>query len=165
MIAYTSTESGRQEVYVRPFAPSGAAAAVSGGQWRVSRDGGAAPRWRADGKELFFRALINGSPMAVDVESTPTFRADIPKRLFAMSTNPPWVPTPDESAVPGRHGSPARHPGTGHHRAQLGIGVEAMKAGSGLFSRRELVKRVGDRTDSPIRFLSHFQPDSSPLLV
>jgi hypothetical protein len=94
-IAYTSTESGRQEIYVRPFAPSGAAPAVSGEKFQVSKDGGTAARWRADGKELFFRALINGSPMAVDVESTPAFRADIPKRLFAMSTNPPWIPTPD----------------------------------------------------------------------
>ncbi len=94
-IAYTSTDSGRQEIYVRPFTPSGGAPAGTGGRWQVSRDGGNVARWRADGRELIFRALITGAPMAVDVESSPTFRAGIPKRLFATSTNPPWVPTPD----------------------------------------------------------------------
>ena len=94
-IAYTSLESGRQEIYVRPFTPSGVVVPVAGGKWQVSRDGGNTPRWRADGKELIFKALITGAPMVVDVESTPTFRAGIPKRLFMMSTNPPWVPTHD----------------------------------------------------------------------
>ena len=44
--------------------------------------------------------------MAVDVESTPAFRTDVPKRLVAMPTNPPWVPTPDGQRLLG-HGSPA----------------------------------------------------------
>jgi hypothetical protein len=56
-IAHTSTESGRQEIYVRPFAPSGAAPAVSGGKWQVSKDGGTAARWRVDGRGLFFRLI------------------------------------------------------------------------------------------------------------
>ncbi len=46
-IAFTSEESGRQDVFVRPF-PKGE------GKWLVSRAGGAAPRWRKDGKELFY---------------------------------------------------------------------------------------------------------------
>jgi eukaryotic-like serine/threonine-protein kinase len=47
-IAYVSNESGRDEVYVRQF-PSG------GGRWLVSAAGGTEPRWRRDGRELFYR--------------------------------------------------------------------------------------------------------------
>jgi Tol biopolymer transport system component len=46
-VAYSSDESGRQEVYLRPF-PSGA------GRWQASVDGGGQPRWSRDGKELFY---------------------------------------------------------------------------------------------------------------
>jgi serine/threonine protein kinase/Tol biopolymer transport system component len=48
-VAYRSNESGRYEVYVRPFPESG-------GQWQVSTAGGIAPRWRRDGKELYYIA-------------------------------------------------------------------------------------------------------------
>lgn len=47
-IAYQSDESGRIEVYVRPF-PN-----APGGKWQISSEGGADPRWRRDGKELFY---------------------------------------------------------------------------------------------------------------
>jgi len=54
-VAYVSNESGRQEVMVRPFAPASAHDSESAGESvTVSRSGGTAPRWRADGKELFF---------------------------------------------------------------------------------------------------------------
>ena len=42
LVAYTSNESGRNDVYVQPFP-------ASGGQWMVSRGGGSQPRWRRDG--------------------------------------------------------------------------------------------------------------------
>jgi len=48
-IAYASDESGRGEVYVSPF-PNG------GGKWQISTAGGGMPRWRQDGKELFYLA-------------------------------------------------------------------------------------------------------------
>jgi eukaryotic-like serine/threonine-protein kinase len=48
-VAYRSNESGRFEVYVRPFHGPG-------GQWQVSTAGGIAPRWRHDGKELYYIA-------------------------------------------------------------------------------------------------------------
>jgi Tol biopolymer transport system component len=48
-IAYTSNESGRQEVYVRSFPD------VGRGRWQVSTDGGKMPRWNKDGRELIFR--------------------------------------------------------------------------------------------------------------
>jgi Tol biopolymer transport system component len=58
-IAYYSDESGPFEVYVQPFPASGA-------KWQISSGGGMQPRWRRDGKELFFMAP-NRNLMAVDV--------------------------------------------------------------------------------------------------
>lgn len=48
-IAHTSNESGRTEVYVRPFPD------VERGRWQVSTDGGTMPRWAKDGRELIYR--------------------------------------------------------------------------------------------------------------
>jgi len=47
-VAYQSNESGRTEVYVRPFPPAG-------GRWQVSDEGGAYARWSHDGRELYYR--------------------------------------------------------------------------------------------------------------
>ena len=58
-LAYESDVSGRLEVYVRSVA-SGS------GEFKVSRDGGWAPRWREDGKEIFFLGL-DGSMMAAEI--------------------------------------------------------------------------------------------------
>jgi Tol biopolymer transport system component len=49
-LAYSSNESGRNEVYVRPF-PNGE------GKWMISNGGGGHPRWSRNGKELFYRTL------------------------------------------------------------------------------------------------------------
>jgi Tol biopolymer transport system component len=49
-IAYQSDESGRSEIYVRPFPDA------QGGKWQISGDGGSDPRWRRDGTELFYFA-------------------------------------------------------------------------------------------------------------
>jgi Tol biopolymer transport system component len=85
--AYVSNESGRSEIYVQPFVPPGAGSSpAAAGITQISRDGGTRPKWRADGKEIFFRAL-NGSPMAVDVSTSPEFQPGIPKQLFALPTN------------------------------------------------------------------------------
>ena len=51
-IAYVSDESGREEIYVTPFPGPGRT-------WQVSQNGGTEPRWRGDGKELFFFAPDN----------------------------------------------------------------------------------------------------------
>ena len=70
-IAYASNESGRNEVYVRPFTASGPSGTPSFGEgkWQVSKDGGNWPEWRADGKEIIFQAPPNGTAkMAVDVK-------------------------------------------------------------------------------------------------
>jgi Tol biopolymer transport system component len=50
-LAYRSDESGRDEVYVKHLAPDGTAGA---GKWQVSNGGGVEPRWRGDGRELFY---------------------------------------------------------------------------------------------------------------
>ncbi len=58
-VAYQTNESGRFEVVVQPFPDAG-------GNWQASTAGGAAPRWRADGKELYFLAP-DATMMAVPV--------------------------------------------------------------------------------------------------
>jgi hypothetical protein len=79
-------------VYVCPFTASGAsgssgAPSLGEGKWQVSKDRGTLAKWRADGKELIFRAP-NGSPMAVDVTTTgAAFQAGVPKQLFALPPN------------------------------------------------------------------------------
>ncbi len=76
-IAYVSDESGRSEIYVQPFpAPTG-----GGSKTQVSRDGGNQPRWRRNGKELFYLSL-DGNLMAVDVTEEPIFKAGTPRSLF-----------------------------------------------------------------------------------
>jgi hypothetical protein len=79
-IAYTSDESGRNEIYIRAFPDSGA-------KFPVSRGGGRLARWRHDGTELFYRAL-DGELMAASVRAAaqgPEFGAPVP----LMSTMEP----------------------------------------------------------------------------
>ena len=73
-VAYTSEESGRGEVYVVPFEAGrilntgpGPASAGGGGRWLVSASGGRSPRWRRDGKEIFYFSPAN-QMMAAEVE-------------------------------------------------------------------------------------------------
>jgi eukaryotic-like serine/threonine-protein kinase len=77
-IAYSSFETGAQQVYVRSFA---GVLSGSGGKWQISTGGGSEPVWRGDGKELFY---LNGNKlMAVEVSGDgESFRAGIPKELF-----------------------------------------------------------------------------------
>ncbi len=68
-VAYMSNESGRMEIYVRPFArplPSGSAAHSAAGREQVSSAGGTHPTWRADGRELYYIAPA-GALMAVPI--------------------------------------------------------------------------------------------------
>jgi predicted Ser/Thr protein kinase len=80
-VAYTSDESGKNEVYVQPFPEA------SGGKWVVSKGGGTQPQWRRDGKELFYISA-DSKMMAVDVTTTPVFQSGNPKALFAA---PIWA--------------------------------------------------------------------------
>ncbi len=82
-VAYASDESGRFEVYVRPFSPDLSAADVSGAgaKWQVSEGGGHEPEWSADGKELYYLTL-GSKVMEANITTTPNFQAGIPKLLF-----------------------------------------------------------------------------------
>ena len=75
-VAYVSdeSESGRWEIYVRPYPGPGA-------KWRISTEGGTEPVWNPDGRELFYRS--GNTMMAVDVATKPVFRAGRPRRLFS----------------------------------------------------------------------------------
>ncbi len=93
-IAYTSSESSQNEVYVRPFPE------VDKGRWQVSTAGGDSPLWSPDGRELFY---LNGDAvMAVPVEYQPNFSLGTPRVLFKgtyVSAYPadgtPWDISPD----------------------------------------------------------------------
>ena len=75
-IAYSSDESGRFEVYVRPFPETKTT------RWLVSNRGGSLPRWSGDGSELFF-IDSNGDLLAVPVSPGPVFSFGVPAVLFA----------------------------------------------------------------------------------
>ena len=72
-VAYESNESGRYEIYVRPFPGPGA-------RWQISTEGGQDARWSRSGRELFYRQADR--MMAVDVETKPTFHPSRPRTLF-----------------------------------------------------------------------------------
>jgi len=74
-LAYVSLESGRYEVYVRPFDGSP-------GKWQVSTEGGREPRWPASGRELYYRSL-DSRMMVAAVEAGARFRAGAPRTLFS----------------------------------------------------------------------------------
>jgi len=76
-IAYTSNESGRNEIYVQPYP----ATRDGGGKWMISIAGGVQPLWRRDGKEILYIGP-NGEVMAASIEAGATFKASIPKQLF-----------------------------------------------------------------------------------
>jgi Tol biopolymer transport system component len=79
-VSYVSDESGRPEVYVQTFP-------VTGNKWVVSTNGGAEPRWRGDGRELFYVAN-DGKLMAVDIGTGAGFVASTPKALFQTTVRP-----------------------------------------------------------------------------
>jgi Tol biopolymer transport system component len=72
--AYSSDESGSWDIYVTTF-PAGA------GKWQISRGGGTEPRWRGDGKEIFYLAP-GGMLTAVPVSTADTFSSGTPVPLF-----------------------------------------------------------------------------------
>ena len=76
-LAYSSNETGRSEIYIRPF-PEGP------GRIQVSVNGGVYPRWRRDGRELYFMSLVVlGSVMASDISvSGASVQRAVPRTLF-----------------------------------------------------------------------------------
>jgi eukaryotic-like serine/threonine-protein kinase len=92
-VAYTSRESGRAEVYVAPFEATkylngSVADGAPRGKWQISNDGGSIPRWRGDGRELFYIGLQN-TVMAVEVEGKGTsFEVGRARSLFVAPVSP-----------------------------------------------------------------------------
>jgi Tol biopolymer transport system component len=81
-VAYHSNESGRNEVYVRPFVVTGATDNAAVGQWQVSTAGGITPMWRPDGKEIYYLNPA-GEMMAASITVTgTTLQPGVPVRLF-----------------------------------------------------------------------------------
>jgi Tol biopolymer transport system component len=78
-ITYQSNESGRPEVYVRPFPK------VDGGRVQISTGGGSKPAWSRNGRELYFLAP-NTAMMVVPVQTSPTFTPGNASKLF----DGPW---------------------------------------------------------------------------
>ena len=82
-MAYQSNETGRLEVYVRPFPD------VDGGKLQVSTEGGSEPRWARDGRTLFY--ISGGAPLprllwSAGVRNGPALSADTPKLLAKFSS-------------------------------------------------------------------------------
>ena len=100
-IAYSSDESGRSEVFVSGFPKRDAT-------WRVSVNGGIAPLWSKDGRELFY---VEGDKlMAVGVTGHPGFSAGTPVMLFERNTlqsgDPQYDVAPDGKRFLLRENSP-----------------------------------------------------------
>ena len=88
-IAYSSDESGRDEVYVRSFEPpSGARAPAVGAKRIISVNGaGFGQRWRSDGNELVYGSASDGRMMAVETATGPVFRAGSPQMMWQLPSN------------------------------------------------------------------------------
>jgi Tol biopolymer transport system component len=80
-VAYSTNETGNWEVYVSPF-PS------ANSRWQVSKAGGEEPRWRRDGKELFYLSG-EGKLMAAAVKTGSNFEAGPPVKLFQTHVRQP----------------------------------------------------------------------------
>lgn len=93
--AYSSDETGRAEVYVQRFPPSG-------GKWQISKDGGDQPLWRADGRELYF-VSPDRKLMAADLSLKGDIDVGAVKMLFPLRVSPngisdnrsQYLPSPD----------------------------------------------------------------------
>jgi eukaryotic-like serine/threonine-protein kinase len=83
-LAYKSSESGRNEIYVQAF-PTPGATGRPGGRWQISTSGASDMNWRRDGRELYYETL-DGHVMAVDIEaSAQGIRAGTPHELFSAN--------------------------------------------------------------------------------
>ncbi|HEV2314253.1 MAG TPA: protein kinase, partial [Candidatus Acidoferrales bacterium] len=85
-LAYVSPESGRTEIYVVPFLHGS-------GKWLISTNGGTRPRWRGDGKELFYLSLDNKIMSAEIAETESSLSVGKVQALFQAnpSPNPGWL--------------------------------------------------------------------------
>ena len=80
-VAYASNETGKWEIYVTSFPDAR-------GRWQVSAGGGEQPRWRGDGKELFYLS-VDRKMMAAPVTMASNFDAGTPVALFQTTPRQP----------------------------------------------------------------------------
>jgi eukaryotic-like serine/threonine-protein kinase len=85
-MAYTSNESGRTEVYVRPFPGPG-------GKWQISAEGGETPIWSRDEKHLYYVGLMDDEYWTTDVQTGGTFSVSKPRLLFKSGDFPVGEPS------------------------------------------------------------------------
>ena len=88
-MAFTSTESGRPEVYVLPFPGSGA-------KVQISADGARRPRWSPSGRELFFWSSAGGNAtLFSSTTQLSPFAASAPQKLFTTLAGTTFGVAPD----------------------------------------------------------------------
>ena len=115
-VAYMSDETGQYEVYVRPFSRSNFVTGTNSLRHTISQGGGFGPRWRSDGRELYY-LTPDRKVVAVDVTPGPVFWNGAAKVLFqappqSVGVTSQWavacngecflVPAPAESGDKGR---------------------------------------------------------------
>ncbi len=134
-VAYESNESGRYEIYVRPFHPPGAkdSGAASGAmQWQVSTAGGIDPTWQRDGREIDY-IDPSGAMMAAPITaSETTFAAGTPVKLFQTHIS-----------------------GGGEN---IGQGRQYDLAPDGRF----LIDTVSESAAAPITLIQNWNPEATP---
>jgi serine/threonine-protein kinase len=84
-IAYQSNESGRHEVYVRPFP------AVASGLWQISNGGGTQPLWARNGRELFY--VTPSGLMSVPIQAGPSFAFGNTRLVLKGAADTYWLST------------------------------------------------------------------------
>ena len=105
-IAYTSDETGPREVYIQSFP-------IGRGKWQISRGGGGPPKWRADGKEIFY--VSGDTLMSVEVKMVgDTFEMATPQPLFEIRGAP----------LPGALGGAAFDASADGQKFLIGISVQ-----------------------------------------
>jgi serine/threonine-protein kinase len=94
-LAFVSDQSGRPEVYLRPFGREG-------DQVQVSVNGGSEPVWSKDGRELFFRATEKGGATLVSaaVQTTPSLAISARTTLFSLADMDATSPHPNYDVSP-----------------------------------------------------------------
>jgi Tol biopolymer transport system component len=92
-VSYVSNETGRTELYARPFNPAGAPGAVTTAEvWKLSEEGAQGMAfWRRDGKEISFLAP-DRSIQSVSLSTSPDFEYKKPKLLFRLPETTPVAP-------------------------------------------------------------------------
>ena len=105
-IAYTSDETGPREVYVQSFP-------IGRGKWQISRGGGGPPKWRGDGKEIFFVSGDKLMSVALKTEGD-TLETSTPQPLFEIRGAP----------LPGALGGAAFDASADGQRFLIGLSVQ-----------------------------------------